>query len=198
MDSSFERSALALILAGAITMVSPPPARAVVILGPDVTPANQSQTVIEGTGPQTLEYSIGNPNAVAKTFAGVRQFQLTFLDGENSDPTDVPINFRIGGGSCFVNFANGPGATIPAGKSCALDFTYTTAIDEPENNDSGSSRLKFVTAFQEDVSGTQTNAFGFITVVDPAVPEPPTWLLMLLGFAGLSFAASRHVRRQAS
>jgi len=177
MDGSLQRSALVLALASAIATLGLPTAHAaVVLLGPNITPANQSQTVIEGSGPQKLQYSIGNPNAVAVTFAGVLQFQLTFLDGENSDPTDVPLNFRIGGGSCFPN---GPAATIPAGKSCTLDFTYTTAIDEPENSDSGSIRLKFVTAFQQDVSGTLTNAFGFVTVVDPSVPEPS--ILALLG-----------------
>jgi hypothetical protein len=78
------------------------------------------------------------------------------------------------------------------GKSCTLDFAYATTIDEPENGDSGTSRLKFVTAFQKDVSGTLTNAFGFITVVDPAVPELSTWLLIVLGFAGLGFASPHY------
>ena len=139
---------------------------------------------------------IGNPNTVPATFAGVRQSQLTLLG--NSDPTDVPLNFRIGGGSCFINFPNGPAAIIPAGGACTLNFTYTTAIDEPENDNSGTSRLRFVTAFAEDVSGTLTSAFGFITVQDPPpvpVPEPSTLILVGTGLLGLKLIQrQRHAR----
>jgi hypothetical protein len=194
MDGSFKRSVLTLTLAVALAMASSPMAcAAVVLLGPNITPANQSQTVIEGSGKQTLQYMIGNPNTVPTTFAGVQQFQLTLLG--NSDPTDVPLNFRIGGGSCFVNFPNGPAATIPARGACTLNFTYTTAIDEPENDDSGSSRLRFVTAFAEDVSGTLTNAFGFITVQDPPpVPEPSTLVLVGTGILGLALIQRRRLK----
>lgn len=183
MGSSLQRSALVLTLASAITALGPATARAaVVLLGPDITPANQSQTVIEGTGPQTLQYSIGNPNKDTVTFAGVLQFGLTFLGG---DDTDVPLNFRIGGGSCFANFATGTGAKIPAGKACTLEFNYTTAIDEPENKDDGSSKLRFVTAFADDVDATRTSAFGFVTVVDRGVPEPSSLTLLGTGLLAL-------------
>jgi hypothetical protein len=35
----------------------------------------------------------------------------------------------------------------------------------------------------------QTGAHGFLAI--PAVPEPSTWAMMLIGFAGLGFAAHR-------
>jgi hypothetical protein len=39
----------------------------------------------------------------------------------------------------------------------------------------------------------ETYVFG-----TPAVPEPSTWAMMLLGFAGLGFAGYRTARRGAS
>jgi hypothetical protein len=179
MDGLCERPVLALTLAGALTMLIPASASAAPLLGPNIQPANQSQTVTEGAaGAQTLTYSIGNPNPSQVTFGGVLQFQLMFLGG---DDTDVPVNFRVGGGTCFVNFPTGPAAVIPANGACTLNFTYTVPIDESENTDEGSSRIQFVTAFQEDVSGTTTSAFGFVTVKD--APEPST--AALLGSAAL-------------
>ena len=42
-----------------------------------------------------------------------------------------------------------------------------------------------------------TGGFGFDLAVGGAVPEPSTWAMMLVGFAGLGFAGHRSTRRRA-
>ncbi len=159
---------------------------------PNITPANQSITVNEGSGPSQLTFNIMNPNKVDVTFGGVLLFQPTFLGG---DDTDVPLGLGIGNGSCFLNFASGPGVKIAPRGSCVINFPFTTAIDEDGNNDSGTVRINFVTAFAEDVTGTQTSAFAFITVQD--VPEPPTFALLLIAGAIGFGAESTFAKRRA-
>ena len=43
-----------------------------------------------------------------------------------------------------------------------------------------------------------TGGFGFDLAVGGAVPEPSTWAMMLLGFAGLGFAGYRKARHAVS
>jgi hypothetical protein len=43
-----------------------------------------------------------------------------------------------------------------------------------------------------------SGGFGFDFALGGAVPEPSTWAMMLVGFAGLGFAGSRSTRRQAA
>jgi len=40
-------------------------------------------------------------------------------------------------------------------------------------------------------------AFGNYLALSPVVPEPSTWTMMLLGFAGLGFAGYRASRKRA-
>ena len=42
------------------------------------------------------------------------------------------------------------------------------------------------------------NSGGSITAVPSAVPEPSTWAMMLLGFAGLGYAGYRASRRESA
>lgn len=158
------------------------------LVAPDITNTNQSITVIEGSGPSQLSFNIANPNSVAATFAGVLTFGTTFIGG---DLNDVPQNLLIGGGTCFAGFPAGPPVSLAPGANCSLLFTFTTRLLPVENDDEGTVRLQFFTAFQEDISGTTTSGFGFITVRDPPVnvPEPAT--LFLFGSGLLAFAAVR-------
>jgi hypothetical protein len=43
-----------------------------------------------------------------------------------------------------------------------------------------------------------SGGFGFDFAVGGAVPEPSTWAMMLVGFAGLGFAGYRRARRAMS
>jgi hypothetical protein len=42
-----------------------------------------------------------------------------------------------------------------------------------------------------------SGGFGFDLAIGGAVPEPSTWAMMLVGFAGLGFAGHRSTRRRA-
>ena len=55
MDGSFKSSATTLASVVALAMIPAMARAAVVLLGPNITPANQSQTVIEGSGKQTFQ-----------------------------------------------------------------------------------------------------------------------------------------------
>jgi hypothetical protein len=75
-------------------------------------------------------------------------------------------------------------------------FTFTTAPTFQQllysqtglpPNDNGA---LFYTDLPDSGSGTVT-----VTPVTPGVPEPSTWALMLLGFAGLGFAGYRRSRK---
>ena len=46
-------------------------------------------------------------------------------------------------------------------------------------------------------TGGDTGSTSHFTLVSGAIPEPSTWAMMLLGFAGLGFAAWRRVRQTA-
>ena len=58
--------------------------------------------------------------------------------------------------------------------------------------------------FDRVVAASSANSFEFDNVVagggttqfSAAVPEPSTWAMLLLGFAGLGYAASRRSRRR--
>jgi hypothetical protein len=46
--------------------------------------------------------------------------------------------------------------------------------------------------------GSGTNADTFTVEVSAPVPEPSTWAMMLIGFAGLGFAGYRASRRESA
>jgi PEP-CTERM motif len=46
--------------------------------------------------------------------------------------------------------------------------------------------------------GTGDEAFVVVTAATPAVPEPSTWAMMLIGFAGLGYAGHRASRKSAA
>ena len=45
------------------------------------------------------------------------------------------------------------------------------------------------------VGGDPAPAFNAAFSLSGAVPEPSTWAMMLLGFAGLGFASYRHAKK---
>jgi hypothetical protein len=66
-----------------------------------------------------------------------------------------------------------------------------TGINPSAHLDPGNA-LAFVTGLTFVTNGSFT---GTMTPLTASVPEPSTWTMMLIGFAGVGFAAYRRTRR---
>ena len=140
----------------------------------DVTLTNGATFVTTGGGHESfaLNLSVGTlaSTAFSVTTAG---FQV---DGAQSPPASG-------------NFTNGLGSTAGTGGSNSvpgpLDFTITgvTTADFIANN------LGFF--FAADLLTSTTGEVGATSTVITAVPEPSTWAMLILGFAGIGFMAYR-------
>jgi PEP-CTERM motif-containing protein len=113
----------------------------------------------------------------------------------NNDLDDKVTNVTIAANMCS-------GAFVLSGNSCTFAFRITTA-DTSGVNDRDVGQWA-VTAqvqaqwFDITINNFRTDTFNIndtVNVTDP-VPEPSTWAMMLIGFAGLGFAA--HWRRRKS
>jgi hypothetical protein len=119
-----------------------------------------------------------NGNAIASTGVfGPGNGTMTFVSGGPNDPYTFLYGSRIG----FTAFA--PVKTGFVAGSNALDFVInnTGAGIFGVPSDGGGP-----TDFQFNATVTYSVAAG--------VPEPATWAMMLIGFAGLAFAARRRER----
>jgi len=103
-----------------------------------------------------------------------------------TDGTSAGFNFMLGGlnsGGCdshatgFICFTNS-GYILPSGSSTSLDFSLTNTTDDWAN---------WSPSFKIDWTGSKKN-YDLVSLPIPlngAVPEPATWAMMLLGFAGI-------------
>ena len=103
------------------------------------------------------------------------------------DGTTDPFQFTGGIGSNFVAVIASAGETI-----FSVDYSSTSGwVQFKEPRVSGISGVSVVP------SGVSVVPSGVFVVPSGVVviPEPSTWAMMLLGFAGLSFAAFRQGRK---
>ncbi len=70
-----------------------------------------------------------------------------------------------------------------------------TSTFDKNGNSGVSAYVNFSGKFDEIVLTTSQPAFEVDNIAVSAVPEPATWALMLVGFAGLGFAAYRQTKR---
>jgi PEP-CTERM motif len=104
--------------------------------------------------------------------------------------TQVGFQTTTFGQDYFVFLSNGAGTTF----DLVLDTTSTlfggktTKIDPNSNFFFGGAIPCFVC---DDFTGSLTISSGAGTGVAAAVPEPSTWAMMILGFLGIGFLASR-------
>jgi hypothetical protein len=111
------------------------------------------------------------------------------------DPPDprVPCN-----GLCFANgpslqvfsYANGIGG--PGNNLTFLDTQNPIRCPSPACNAPTSYDLIFTIGPDQD--GVQFALHGDGLVIAPPVPEPSTWAMLLIGFAGIGFAYRRRLR----
>ena len=111
----------------------------------------------------------------------------------DNDAVDKVMNVTIADNMCS-------GASVASGNSCTFSFRITTADPTASDGDMGQWSIKAQIQaqwFDITINNFRTDTFNFndtVNVTDP-VPEPSTWAMMLIGFAGLGFAF-RHSRKR--
>jgi hypothetical protein len=148
----------------------------------DSQPAfNKVQTAIVNTGTSALSISNFDNQPLAQlsqTFADVPGATYTvmfFYDYRSTDPNAFLTVAAGGQSSSFTGVATGG--------FVSSSFTFTGSITGSDTI-TISARTDPDEWYVDDVSVTGPT-------VGPGVPEPSTWTMMLLGFAGLGFAFSR-------
>lgn len=110
-------------------------------------------------------------------------------DGGNAiSATATELTFNFGLGSSFLVFQNGRGSgneywCLNAGTS----FCVGSADESVVPNSFGDASAQFING----LSGQYVFAVASVA----AVPEPSTWAMLILGFCGLGFLASRRKSR---
>ncbi|MGC2785388.1 MAG: PEP-CTERM sorting domain-containing protein [Roseiarcus sp.] len=125
-----------------------------------------------------FEYAIGagNPNfatVLLPDLQGTDPYTITWDNGKDTE--------KVVGGDLF--------SFLPSDPLGVSAFTVT-GIDPADGVDP-SSGTDFVTNLTFVGNGSFT---GTMTPITASIPEPSTWCLMLLGFAGLGFAGYRKVK----
>ena len=163
------------------------------------TPPYASPTVVTYSGDGTLGYWGWTENTAATDSGPVLTYgtlgslrTLTFTGGgsENLPGQDTPMDFYA---NVFL-----PGDWTTAGTSTGdyTDLSWNTAFSTPTFTYDGGTNTTTVSmvdvAFVPSVGGGPDLTF---TLVGSAVPEPSTWAMLLVGFAGLGFAGYRASRK---
>lgn len=101
----------------------------------------------------------------SEDISGIGYFVFAYLPGNWTTPGTSPGD--------YTNVSEGPGFTTPT-------FTYNS-----------STGITTVETFTADYMGSGSNLSFTLIGSASAVPEPSTWAMMLLGFAGLGFLGYR-------
>jgi PEP-CTERM motif len=144
-------------------------------------------------------------------FSSANNFSLTsftvaflFASGFQGDTVNE-VAVLDANGSPVLSLTVNPGGTQT---SATLSVGGTVTNNSP-GNDSGAGEWTVVLAnpllfhtlaFESTVNGGSTgnlSDFAFVSMSVSAVPEPSTWAMMLLGFAGLGFMAYRRKSKPA-
>ena len=137
-----------------------------------------------------------NLNVTAGTTFGITGFAATLADGsaypEGTNPATVGSGTEDGFGhfNFVVNTFDGLAST-----SGSFDIILSSGILSPilTANNAGelfAAQMGFCTDGCNQTHGPFAST-GFVGGVTPAVPEPSTWAMMILGFIGVGFVAFR-------
>lgn len=133
----------------------------------------------------------GTESGVSATFlqpsGGAYTFGLFSLSTSNGDATPfgtfgISINSTAGNGSSNAYYGD-------------LDFRVTRTSGLSTDDFIANAQLAYFAA--DLTNGQDTGSQAWMTRVVAAVPEPSTWAMMILGFAGVGFMAYRR-RNQAT
>jgi hypothetical protein len=174
-----------------LSLITTVPAAAGITLSPEfsvtINPNNDTYTLYNNSGTASYPtefwiwgFAIGNPGASNASTSLPTWVASTFNGGQSNAELQY-----INSSPSYLNL--GPGTTDigPNSSSSAISFTgslqdppYTLSLFDINHN-------AFI--FSGNTNGTS----GVLT----AVPEPSTWAMLLLGFAGLGFMAYRRKSR---
>jgi len=161
-------------------------------------------TNVEAAASVTLNYSIeflGNTSTVPVTvnLSGNVDFTGTGTnEGGDAQATIGTVDFlttcvTVASSDCSRSFSDDSQYIFNTNVVYSVQLSAgVTVISEPGNPESAS-------AFVDPTFGVPTG-YSVVTSagIGNGVPEPSTWAMMLLGFAGLGFVAYRKVRRLAA
>jgi hypothetical protein len=165
------------------------------LTGPNESPPNASP----GTGSATVTIdTVANTMLVYVTFAGL---QGTTTASHIHAPTAVPLTGTAGVATTTPTFAGFPlGVTSGTYNPSAFDLlsasTYNPAYVTANGGTPASAEAALLSAIASGKSylNIHTTSFpggeirGFLVAV---VPEPATWMMMLLGFGAIGLAVRR-------
>jgi PEP-CTERM motif len=159
-----------------------------IVLPPSFNAKGVVTSCVNNAGDIVGSYS---PSSGAATQLGFLDIGGTFysLDDPNSNGFTVPLGINNNGE--IVGAYQGAAGPIHGFIYNLSSNTWQT-IDDPDASSTGSTTISGINdsgdlvAYSSD--GTSTN--GFLAT---KVPEPETWVMIILGFAGLGFAARRRV-----
>ena len=160
---------IAAILAAAALFGSVP-AHAVVI--------EETQEVYDFTGVCTDCMGTVSAQLVLKNYTPGNPIQDSNFGSFTYDGSNKIPGFTVDA-SNFINITGNIPVNLPA--PATVHITFTTGPGDFLSRSSG-------------FWATQSSDFGYTSSYSSAVPEPSTWALMLLGFAGLGVAAHRRAR----
>jgi hypothetical protein len=157
-------------------------------------PAKASVTVIDGAVILTIgdQGDMGPPGGIDIDIPAGGAYGIAFSEPQNfisfywasTGPANVVSFFRIPNGNNAIFQANGCDLASSCGNPLDRYITFDFS------NLGGANVVEF-RAFNENEDFHVLNFSG-------AVPEPSTWAMMLLGFAGLSFMAYRKTKKSAA
>ncbi len=158
--------------------------------GPGSVPWVTAGTTYPYPGVVTLPFNITSdyfPNGPAGSDGGSVGFISTELKATFNAPSGGTVTFNLGSDDNSWIFLNGKLVADNGGIHgfTSISFPVTEGLIDGVNS---------VVVFQADRQTTQSGLSFDADVTLNAIPEPPTWAMMGLGFAGLALAG-RRVRR---
>jgi PEP-CTERM motif len=127
---------------------------------------------------------------------GINQVSSYFQTPKNGSGTLSDLTITIGNDVFTLATKNHP-SDDPLAQFTSGVLTDVTYAGLAANGDGDS--LMMTSGFVYFIPSSQTQEIGSFTAkldVTPAVPEPSTWAMMILGFCGLGFMAYRRKSKQ--
>ncbi len=132
-----------------------------------------------------VSVSAGAPNYIGEIY-GYNDGSISEQLHEASNYSDNGVIFEDSGAETYIYNYNG---MLPA--SITTPFTYAV---QPGDSTSGYFQIQTYT-YATGAAQYASGSINIATLTVSVVPEPSTWAMMLIGFAGLGFAGYRTSRR---